>query len=134
MDEAHHCRALADRGRAALDRPGAHVAGGVDAGHAGFEQAVGAGVGAGQDEPVGISRDRRRRANRCTGTAPRKRNRNESGSVAAVGERDRLEPPSLAVQRARLRCGRGPRRRSARAPRSGTATSSRAGRRGGAGA
>ena len=34
VDEADDGRALADRGRAALERPRAHVAGGVDAGHA----------------------------------------------------------------------------------------------------
>ena len=40
MDEAHDRCALADRGRAALDRSGAHVTGCVDAGRAGREQSV----------------------------------------------------------------------------------------------
>ena len=38
VHEAHDHRALADRGGAALERAGAHVPGGVDAGHAGLEQ------------------------------------------------------------------------------------------------
>ncbi len=58
VDEAHDRRALADRGRAALDRAGAHVAGGVDAGDAGLEQAVGARLGAGEDEALGVAGDR----------------------------------------------------------------------------
>ena len=57
MDEADHGGALADRGRAALDRAGADVAGGVDAGDAGLEQALGAGVGAGEDEALRVAGD-----------------------------------------------------------------------------
>ena len=57
VDEADHRRALADRGRAALDRPGADVAGGVDAGDAGLEQALGARLGAGQHEPLVVAGD-----------------------------------------------------------------------------
>src|ERR1700709_1531450 len=47
VDEADDGRALADRGRAALDRAGADVARGVDAGDARLQQAFGAGGGAG---------------------------------------------------------------------------------------
>jgi hypothetical protein len=56
--ELDHGSALADRGRAALDRAGAHVAGRVDPWHARLEQALGAGVrAAGQDETVAVTRN-----------------------------------------------------------------------------
>ena len=42
VHELDHGGALADRGRAALDRAGAHVAGRVDPWHARLEQALGA--------------------------------------------------------------------------------------------
>src|SRR6201999_2401921 len=52
VDEADHGGALADRGRAALDRAGADVARRVDAGDARLQQALGAGVVPGQDEAL----------------------------------------------------------------------------------
>src|SRR3954471_17164318 len=57
VHEAHHRGALADGGSAALDRAGADVAGGVDAGDGGFEQAFGAGIGAGEDESLLVAGD-----------------------------------------------------------------------------
>ena len=51
MDRSNHLRAVADRGRDALDRAGADVADGEDAAAAGFQRiAVVARLGAGQDE------------------------------------------------------------------------------------
>src|SRR4029077_7345300 len=47
VHEADDGGALADGGGAALDRAGADVAGGVDAGDAGLQQPLGAGLGAG---------------------------------------------------------------------------------------
>ena len=52
MHEAHDRGALADGDSAALDRAGADVAGGVDAGDGGFQEAFGADVGAGEDEAL----------------------------------------------------------------------------------
>src|SRR4051812_50089018 len=57
VHEPHHRGALADGGSAALDRAGANVAGGIDAGDGGFEQAVGAGFGAGEDEALLVAGD-----------------------------------------------------------------------------
>ena len=106
MDEAHDRRALADRGRAALDRAGADVAGGVDAGDAGLEQALGAGLGAGEDEAVLVAGDR---VAEPVGAGRGAEEEEEEGErqPRAVGQRDRLE---LAVARRaarRFRCGRG---------------------------
>ncbi len=98
MDEAHDRRALADRGRAALDRAGAHVAGRVDAGHARLEQALGAGVGAGEDEAVRVARDDVAEPVGAGRGAEEEEEEGERQPVA-VGERDRLEPAVLAVQR-----------------------------------
>ncbi len=57
VDELDHGGALADRGRAALDRAGAYVAGRVDARHARLEKALGAHLRAGQDETVAVTRE-----------------------------------------------------------------------------
>ena len=97
MDEADDRGALADRGRAALDRAGADVAGGVDAGHAGLEQAVGAGVGAGEDEALGVAGDR---VAEPLGAGRGAEEEEEEGErqLGAVGEGDGLELPVLAVQ------------------------------------
>jgi hypothetical protein len=54
--ELDHGSALADRGRAALDRACAHVASRVDARHARLEKALGADLRAGQDEAVAVAR------------------------------------------------------------------------------
>ena len=58
MHEADDHGSLADRGRAALDRSGADVADGEDAGRARLEDAVGAGSLAGEHEAVVVERDR----------------------------------------------------------------------------
>src|SRR3954464_15212764 len=52
VHEADYRGALADGRSAALDRAGADVAGGVDAGDGGFEQALGADCGTGLDESL----------------------------------------------------------------------------------
>ena len=57
VDEAHDHGALADRGGATLDRPGANVAHCEYAGHACLEDAVGTGLRAGEDEAVVVERD-----------------------------------------------------------------------------
>ena len=57
VDEAHHHRSLADRGRAALDRSGADVADGEDAGRARLEDALDPGSLPGEHEAVVVERD-----------------------------------------------------------------------------
>ena len=58
MDEAHHHRALADRGRATLDRPRANIAYREDARHVRLQDALGTGPLAREDEAVVVERDR----------------------------------------------------------------------------
>src|SRR3954467_3779841 len=57
VHEPHHRRALADGGSAALDRAGADVAGGIDAGDAGFLEPAGADLRTGEDEAVFVTVD-----------------------------------------------------------------------------
>ena len=97
VDEADDRRALADGGRAALDRAGAHVAGGVDAGDAGLEQALGPRFGAGEDEALLVAGDHVAEPLGAGGGAEEEEEERERQPVA-VGERDRLELPVRAVQ------------------------------------
>src|SRR3984893_16962603 len=53
---ADHGRTLADGRRAALDRAGAHVTGGINTRHARLEQPLRSGLAAGEDEPVAVAR------------------------------------------------------------------------------
>ena len=97
MDEADDRGALADGGGAALDRAGADVAGGVDAGDAGFEQAVGAGLGAGEDEALLVAGDRVAEP-LGAGRGAEEEEEEREGEAGAVGQRHRFELVVLAVQ------------------------------------
>src|SRR6476660_8638379 len=97
VDEADDRRALPDRGCAAIDRAGADVACGEDAGGACCEQAFGAGFGAGEDESLGIARDHVAEPVGAGGGAEEEEEGRERQAFA-VGEGDGLEVPLLAVQ------------------------------------
>ena len=101
VDELHGHRALADRGRAALSRAGADVAGGEDAGQARLEQVVGARVGAGEDEAVLVARDRVAEPLGARQRAEEEEQERERQALA-VCQRDRLELAVVAVQRGDL--------------------------------
>ena len=134
VHEAHDRGALADGGRAALQRSGAHVAGGVHAGHARSRAPRPRRPSApGQHEALLVARDG---APEPVGARRGAEEQEQEGEreLLAVAQRDRLELAVAPVQRGDLGRGRGPRRRGARGRRSGSRTSSRAGRRGGAAA
>src|SRR4051794_6900397 len=97
MHEAHHRGALADGGSAALDRAGADVAGGVDAGDGGFEQALGAGLGAGEDEALLVAGDAVAEPVGAGGGAEEEEEE-RVGEAGTVGEGDGFELAVAAVQ------------------------------------
>ena len=90
VDEADHRGALADGGRAALDRAGADVARRVDTGDAGLEQALGTGVGAGQDEALLVAGDAVAEPVGA-GRGAEEQEEEGEGQFGAVGQFDALE-------------------------------------------
>ena len=129
VHELHGHRSLADRGGAPFGRPGAHVARGEDPGHARLEQAVASAAAPVRMKPFS-SRATTSPSHSVHGSAPRKRNRNENGEALAARRASPLRVGRRRREARRSRCGRAPRRRSARARARGSPTSSRAGRRG----
>ena len=101
VDEAHDHRALADRGRAALDRPRANIANREDARHARLEDALGTGRLAREDEAVVVERNGAPEpvGTRC-GSEEEEEERERDPFT--VDERRRLELPVGAVQRGDL--------------------------------
>src|SRR4051794_36074855 len=97
VDEAHHRGALADGGSAALDRAGADVAGGVDAGDGGFEQPFGAGLGTGEDEALLVAGDAVSKPVGAGGGAEEEEEE-RVGETGAIGEGDGFELAVAAVQ------------------------------------
>src|SRR3954463_16162179 len=97
VHEAHHRGALADGRSAALDRAGADVAGGVDAGDGGFEQPFGTGFGAGEDEALLVAGYRVAEPVGAGGGAEEEEEEGV-GETGAVGEGDAFELAVAAVQ------------------------------------
>ena len=98
VHEAHHGSTLADRGRAALDRAGAHVSGRIHTADAGLEQAVRRGLRTREDEPVGVARDD---VGEPVGAGIGAQEEEQEGErqLAAVGKRDGPQLTCLSVQR-----------------------------------
>src|SRR4051794_35281181 len=97
VDQADYRGALADGRSAALDRAGADVAGGVDAGDGGFEQALGADFGTGLDEALLVPGDCLAQPVGAGGGAEEEEEE-RVGEAAAVGEGDGFELAVAAVQ------------------------------------
>ena len=97
MDESHDRGALSDRGRTALGRPRAYVAGRIDARHTGLEQALRPCVWSGQDESIGISRVHVAEPIGA-GSGAEEEEEIREGQRRPIGERHRLKPPFLPVQ------------------------------------
>ena len=101
VGEAHDHRSVADRGGATFDRSRANVAHREDAGHARFQDALGTGAMARQDEAVVVERDC---ATEPVGVRCGSEEEEEGGErdQLAVAERCRLELALGAVQRGDL--------------------------------
>src|SRR3954453_21715792 len=97
VDEAHHRGALADGRSAALDRASAGVAGSVDAGDGGFEQALGTDVRAGEDEALLVAGDGVAQPVGAGGSAEEEEEE-RIGETAAVGGGGGFELAVAAVQ------------------------------------
>ena len=97
VDEADDHGSLADRRGAALDRPGANVADGEDAGNARLEKASAPAAWPVSTKPSSSSATVPL-SHSVQGDAPRKRKRNESGRRSPSRQRHRLELAVAAVE------------------------------------